>query len=226
LPTQSAYRSQTQDLFQALTSPLPLIPNATIDGYVNRARMQVASEGECVRTQAVLSILSGIRLYGFGALSVSPAADIAAIISVRSGFINGAGGPLEFRPYEWLSAYCLWSTAVGRPVSMAQQGQGQFGTLVFCPTPNAAYSAVFDTVGIPIPLVDDTTPDVIPYPWSDAVPFYAAWLCMMNAQRQADADSFFGRYEQIMMRLARMGATPSELPDNVPMDRGLRQQGG
>jgi hypothetical protein len=174
----------------------------------------------------MLSLVSGVEAYGFPQINISPGFAVASVIAVRSAFISGAGAPLEFRPFEWFAAYYLWSGTQGRPAIMTQQGQGSSGSLRFFPIPNAAYIGLLDTVCIPIPLVDDTTIDAIPYPWSDAVPFYAAWLCMMNAQRQSDADSFFGRYEQIMMRLARMGATPSELPDNVPMDRGLRQQGG
>jgi hypothetical protein len=174
----------------------------------------------------MLSLVSGVKAYDFSLQLFPSNVGVSSILAVRSGYISGSGAALDFRPFEWFSAYCKWSTAVGRPVSMAQQAQGAFGNLWFCPIPNAGYEAFFDAVGLPVNLADDTTPDAIPFPWSDAVPFYAAWLCMMNAQRQADADSFFGRYEQIMMRLARMGATPSELPDNVPMDRGLRQQGG
>jgi hypothetical protein len=226
VPVQSVYRSQTRDLFQALTSPLPLIPDGTIDLYVNRARSQVASEGECVRIHTALPLASGVREYPFSSQIISPSLAVSTVVAVRSGYISDAGVQLDFRPFEWFAAYCQWSSMPGRPITMTQRKQGTLGDLLFCPVPDAVYTVNLDAVGIPIDLLDDTTVDAIPFPWSDAVPFYAAWLCMMNAQRQAAADTFFGLYEQVMMRLARMGATPSELPSNVPMDRGLAQRGG
>jgi len=219
----TAYENATLQLFQALTSPVPLIPLSVIDGYINTARNQVAAEGECVRPGATLTLVNGTRAYNFSAM-VPVDANIASVLAVRSAVIIGSGS-IDIRPFEWFAAYYLSdATTVGLPRIAAQREQGAAGVVWLWPTPNSTAQIQFDAACLPIPLVDNTTPEALPYPWTDAVPFYAAWLAMMNAQRQADADAMFGRYEQVMMRLARMGATPSELPSSMPTDRGLAMQ--
>lgn len=37
------------------------------------------------------------------------------------------------------------------------------------------------------PLENDDDPEPIPYPWVDAVPYFAAWLCLLQQQRREDA---------------------------------------
>jgi hypothetical protein len=220
----TAYETATLQLFQAATSVVPLISTPQLDANINSARAQVAAEGECIRATGTLALTANVQGYPFSSISTGNPA-IPTVIAIRSCSIGPL--PLDVRGWEWFAAYYLGRSPVGSPRIVAQQGQGVSGTVFFSPIPNGALTAAFDAVCLPETLVDDSTPEAIPYPWTDAVPFWATWLCMMNAQRQADADMMFSRYEQIMMRLARMGVTPSELPSNMPMDRGLRlQQGG
>jgi hypothetical protein len=123
--------------------------------------------------------------------------------------------PLEIRSWEWFAAYYLGNPASGVPTVMAQEGQGLSGTFYFSPVPNAVGTASFDVACLPVPLVNDSTPEAIPALWTDAVPFYAAWLAMMQLQRQADAQVMLGRYKELAMR-GRQEATPTVLPDNLP----------
>jgi hypothetical protein len=211
-------------LFQAATSVVPLISTPQLDANINSARAQVAAEGECIRATGTLTLSPSVQGYAFSSITTGNPA-IPTVIAIRSCSIGPL--PLDVRGWEWFAAYYLGRSGNGSPRIVAQQGQGVSGTVFFAPIPTGSATASFDAVCLPEPLVDDSTPEAIPYPWTDAVPFWATWLCMMNAQRQADADMMFSRYEQIMMRLARMGSTPSELPSSMPMDRGLRlQQGG
>lgn len=220
----SQYENATQQLFQALTSTVPLIALSVIDDYINTARNQVAAEGQACRTEASLALSAGVRTYPFSAFTFGPTQ--SAVLAIRSGAIGTT--PLDVRGWEWFAQYYLPDPAVGPPRIVAQHRPGTLGNLTFFPTPSISTVAQFDAVCLPLVLVNDATPEALPYPWTDAVPFYAAWLCMMNAQRQADADMMFARYEQIMMRLAHMGVTPTELPSSMPADRGLRppQQAG
>ena len=76
-----------------------------------------------------------------------------------------------------------------------------------------------DSICIPVDLVDDTTPDAIPYPWTDAVPYYAAYICYMNSSRAADAMRMFsetqpfGQYQIFMRRARKMSEGSSKVPD-------------
>ena len=214
------YETLTQALLQAPSSPIPLIATATIDSYINIARNQVAADAECIRTLGTLALAANQQGYAFSSI-VTPgsAAGVGSVIAVRSAKIGGT--PIDIRQWEWFSQYHLGSGSSGTPVRLAQLSQSVNGTLYFDPTPNAAFTATFDVVCLPIPLVNDSTPEAIPQLWTDAVPFYASWLGMMSAQRQADAEQMYQRYERLVRR-GRQFATPSELPDNLPGGAGTQ----
>jgi hypothetical protein len=216
------YRRLTQALLQAPSSPVPLISQAAIDEYINLARTQTAAEGECIRAPALLSLAVGVpnyRFFDISAGATSIAGGVGGVIAIRSGRIGARR--LDIRPWEWFANYYLTSAAIGPPLHVGQQGQGLKGTLFFSPIPDTAVAAEFDAVCLPQPLFDDFTPEALPEIWIYAVPFYAAWLAFQSVQRQSDADAMFRRYKEMVMR-ARQGATPSQMPDNLPGGQGTK----
>jgi hypothetical protein len=46
-----------------------------------------------------------------------------------------------------------------------------------------------DLTCIPENLLNDQDPEPIPYPWTDAVSYWAGVLCLMQQQRTADAQA-------------------------------------
>ena len=220
----AAYLTQFNELIQAPNSPIPLISSANATVYINVARNQVAGEGECIRVPATLAIAAGTIEYPFSAISLTAVSGASAVISVRMGAIGGPNR-LAVRNWVWFFNYYLNSAVTGQPTAMAQLGQGEAGNLWFYPTPTAPVTATLDVVATPIALVDDTTVEAIPYPWTDAVPFYAAWLGMQNMQRQGDADKMLARYSALMRR-ARQMSSPSVLPGNLPGDMGTKDAAG
>jgi hypothetical protein len=219
----AAYLTQFNELIQAPNSPIPLISSANATVYINVARNQVAGEGECIRVPATLAIAAGTIEYPFSAISLTTVTGASAVISVRMGAITPQR--LALRNWVWFFNYYLNSAVSGVPTVMAQLGQGEAGNLWFWPTPAAPATANLDVVATPAPLVDDTTVEAIPYPWTDAVPFYAAWLGMQNMQRQGDADKMLARYSALMRR-ARQMSSPSVLPGNLPGDMGTKDAAG
>lgn len=219
----TAYQTAVNALIQAPTSPVALVPTATINLYINTARNQLAADAECIRTQGTLALSNGIQGYTFGNITLPSGVGFNEVITVRSALISGKN--LEVRPWEWFEAYYQGNGSSGTPTLMAQQGQGVFGSLSFSPTPNAAFTVTMDVCVLPIPLVDDSTTEAIPDLWRDAVPFYAAWLAMMQLQRQADAEMMMQRYKMLSMR-GRQLATPTELPENLPGGRGATMVAG
>lgn len=222
----TAYQTQFQNLIQAPSSPLPLISSAQATTYINAAREQVASDGECIRAPGSLVLTPGLQYAGFSLISPATAfaAGIGGAMSIRFAFIADGGPMLDIRSWEWFSAYYLQDATTGLPARVAQQGQGALGVLFFSPIPSLAYGIVVDAAWLPIPLVDDSTFEAIPYPWTDAVPFWAAWLGLMSLQRQADADMAMARYKELMAR-GRRDSTPSVLPSNLPGDLGAKLAG-
>jgi len=215
----TAYETAVQQLIQLV--PSGLIPTGTLDAYINTARNQLAADAECIRAPASLVFTPSQQSYSITALVTSGTGiSGSAAFTVRTA-VSPNVSAIEIRSWEWFAAYYLPLPASGTPTLMAQQGQGTATTLYFWPTPNSAAGVVFDVACLPIPLVNDSTPEAIPGLWTDAVPFYAAWLAFQQLQRQADAQLMLARYKELAQR-GRETATPSVWPDNLPGGAGAR----
>jgi hypothetical protein len=214
MPVLSAYVAQVQTL---LHDPFAqFYPVATLQGFINQGRQQVALEGECVRGIGSLSTVLSQQLYSNSAVTppTSPAG-ISSLIIPRSISFNpgtsltGALVTLEDRNWDWFNFYWLGiaAPAPSPPRAWCPFTIGVGGNFYIGPKPTGAFTLQVDGAWLPLNLVDDTTPDTIPFPWSDAVQFYAQWLAYKDAQRAKDADNAYNEYETFMRR-ARGGAIP------------------
>jgi hypothetical protein len=212
----SSYLSTTQSLIQSPQSPIPLVNSALLTQFVNLGRTQVALDAECVRgTASDTGIASGTLSMPISVLTVPSGA--AQAIVLRAATLQGV--KVDFRPFDWFQAYYLPvapASTIPTPV-IATIGQGE-RTIVYLSSP-AGGTLEADAVLLPSPLAGDSDPDLIPYPWTEAVPFYAAWYAYMAMQRQADAQLFLQRYTEIARR-GRTGTTSTNLPDNDPGGAG------
>jgi hypothetical protein len=86
------------------------------------------------------------------------------------------------------------------PAVFAQFGQGVNGSVYAYPIPNSPYQWEWDVCCTVAPLATDTDPEAIPFPWTDAVAYYAAYLALDGAQRLADAKRRYEQYEMYMKR--------------------------
>ncbi len=214
------YLTLTRALLQAPSSPVPLIPDATLTTYINNSRLQVAAQGACVRQYLGLPLVANTSQYNFTALT-GLSAGVGGVYHIRQLWyqLPGTTGTIWIpsRPFEYLSLFGQKNTPVGGPggpPSMwAQFGQGETGNLFVDPLPDQPYAAFADALGVPISLVDDTTAEAIPAIWTLAVPFYAAWFAFQSNQRQSDADMMLKRFQEQMM-LARNAANPDLLMEN------------
>lgn len=73
------------------------------------------------------------------------------------------------------------------PTVGSQYGQGVNGSLYLYPIASQAYPYECDCFCLPIDLVDDTTFEAIPQPWTDSIPYYAAYLAYLYMQQANDA---------------------------------------
>lgn len=113
---------------------------------------------------------------------------------------------------DFQANFRAWTTGyVGQPAVWAQYGQGVNGSIYLCPMPAQVLNMDWDCFCEPIALVDDTTVEALPFPWTDAVQYYAAHLAYANSQRQADADAMMKLYVDNMKR-ARAMSDPSFIP--------------
>ncbi|HSV26164.1 MAG TPA: hypothetical protein VLJ17_24460 [Xanthobacteraceae bacterium] len=222
------YETQTQRLLQNPAATKALYATSDLDSWINTARGQLAGETETIRAIGTLLTVPGTRSYPFSAIQFggSPAqTGIQGTLNVRRvGQQIGVGPGLKFlfvRSWEWFDHYHLNSPnpQVGPPVRWAQFGQGGSGTgsitgigagtavlsgsLLIDPIPDIQYTLSVDCVCYPQALAADTDIEAIPYLFTDAVPFFAAYYALLSAQtnaRLADAERYFGHYETFVER--------------------------
>jgi hypothetical protein len=235
----SYYLPQTMNLLQLPGSAASsLYTTANLTMWINIARGQVAGEGECIRQFGTINTVIGQQAYPFSGINtgVSATNGIQGVLSINSLSYNVGGGSLWMtpRPWPWFSLYNMNNAAPGNgpPTEWSQFGQGAApgsgngqasvggGSFYVSPAPDLAYTINCNAVCYPIPLVLDTDPEAIPYLWTDAVPFFAAYFALMSAQtgaRYSDAAQMYkGHYDEFMDRARKQS--------NAGVDRWLYSQ--
>jgi hypothetical protein len=199
--------------------------------WINSARGQLAGESESIRVVGTLAVTSGVNVCPFSSISLSGATGVASVLKVNAAWYQVASGQLWITPrtWEWFSQYYLNAPVPIKqaPQAWCQYGQGLNGTIYVWPTPNASYTFNLDCVCKPVDLVDDSTAEAIPYPWTDAVPYFASYLALLSAQsaqRQADAQRYFSMYQEFQNR-ARRFSTPSVLPGQYEASPNVTRMG-
>jgi len=219
----TAYLAATRRLLQNPQAPTSLYSDSDLTSYINTARGQIAGENECIRNAATLALVAAQRVYLFSAITLgSPSTGIQGVLNVRMAAYQVGNGErlMRTRGFEYFKTYFLNKPVQtpGPPAEWAQYGQGASGSLYVSPLPDGAYTLNLDTVCRPIDLADDTTAEAIPYPWTDCVPFFAAYYAYLGSQvpaRSADAERMFQRYEEFAAR-ARVISNPTVQPYIYP----------
>lgn len=225
----TAYLNAVTALLQQPPAPAGLYSTALLTTFINSARGQVAGESESIRVMGamVLSPSSFPAAQNFSSITLGGAAGVQGVINVRNIWWLTGGSRVWLTPeaFEWFSIYELNTTATpGPPVSWSQFGQGATaqgvpgssggGSLYIGPGADNTYHLELDCVCFPAALNNDSDPEAIPYLWTDAVPYFAAYSALLSAQtgmRSAQAEGMFKLYEVFMQR-ARKAGTPSVLP--------------
>lgn len=232
------YLTLTRSLLQNPAAPVTLYPDALLTNFINVSRGQIAGEGRCVRRIGTLSTVIGSRGgYPFSSIVFTDTA-VQGAINVRSILYNVGQGQkwIKGKSWEWFQFQRMNNPVPtsGAPTEWAQHAQGSAGTgsitgegtgtmssgsLFLDPLPDFVYTLNCDSTCYPIALVSDTDKEAIPYLWSDAVPYFAAYLALMSAQTSAriqQAQQLYALYEQFMQR-ARDFANPD--PNNYAYEQ-------
>lgn len=231
------YQQQTQRLLQNPAAPTSLYATADLTSYINTMRGQLAGDGQCIRRTGTLTVTIGQRNYNFSDIVISDPS-VAGVLNVRRilyGIGIGAGnvGGNKYvtpRPWEWFELYALNNPVPdqGAPKMWSQEQQGSAGTgsitnkgagtiitgtFWIDPLPDFPYVLSLECACYPIALAADTDAEAIPYIWTDAVPFGAAWYALLSSQtsaRMQDAEKYLSYYQMYAER-ARRGTNPDVL---------------
>jgi hypothetical protein len=199
----TAYVQQVQRLLHDTTGQFYQYQDIVY--YINVARGQVAVEGECTRALTSLTTVIGQQEYLISSLGSLPSGVQAALV-VRGLYANGK--TLEARPWDWFANLYFGTGAVPAIPVWSQLGVGSSAAIYIAPVPTSIVVYQADAVLQPVALVTDADTEIIPYPWTDAIPYYAAYLAYMDAQRTQDAQLLLQMYTLFTNR-ARKITTPT-----------------
>ena len=140
---------------------------------------------------------------------------VKSIIGVQSVSISwGAFKPtLRWIPWSAMQAY-LRSTNVAAqnfPNYWSQYAQGVTGSIYVWPVPILQAQMEWDCYCLPLDLASDSDVEALPYPWSDSVPYYAAFLAFQSVQDRDSATYMLAEAKRTM-REGRSFTSPAMVP--------------
>lgn len=86
------------------------------------------------------------------------------------------------------------------PTFASQFGQGAGGSFFAYPWPSQTYQWEFDCLCLPADLVNDNSAEVIPQPWDDLVPYWAAHLAFLELQNMNAAEYYSKKFDELLIR--------------------------
>lgn len=194
-------------------------------GYITGTTTTVTATGSTSGSNATftttidnsLTTVPGQEVYKFStantlAQTVAGVSQIIGVFSISCAWgANAAMKPTlgqktwsEFQAY-----YRSYNSGIQNyPTIWAQYAQGVIGSIYVWPIPSQYSQMDWDCYCTVIPLVDDTTAEAIPYPWTDCVKYYAAMLAYRNAQRENDASGMQKEFEAKLREATAMSQPP------------------
>ena len=194
-------------------------------GYITGTTTTVTAAGSTSGTNATftttidnsLTTQPGQEVYKFStantlAATFSGVQSVIGVVSVACAWgANAAMKPI-LQPMIWSEFQAYFRSynngMQNYPTIWSQFAQGVNGSIYVWPLPSQYSQMDWDCYCIPVDLVDNTTAEAIPYGWTDCVPYYAAYLAYLDAQRGEDADRMFKTYTMYMKRARSFSETP------------------
>jgi hypothetical protein len=119
----------------------------------------------------------------------------------------------DYQPFSQFNAQNRFFTSYNsRPGVFTCYGQN---TVYMRPIPDQAYVTEWDTITTPPAMVKASDAEVLLYPYTEAVPFYAAWKAKYKEQSYSESDLFMAEYRKTLLR-----AVAASFPPRQPSQYG------
>lgn len=203
----NTYIADTQDLLNDPNGQFFKLPR--LISYINKARRRIAAASGCLRVVPAGTLtVPNQEIYplaAFTALAQGALPGVESILFCRSisigigghwqnGEIVGGSWKPMWRRIPWSDFQARFRIygrtfygTISDPGWWAQLGEGAAAQIYLAPIPGMSNPMELDLTCIPAPLATDQDPEPIPYPWQDAVAYWAAVLCLLQQQRKDDA---------------------------------------
>lgn len=177
-----------------------------IIAYVNQAMQQRDRDSGQSRLVQTVNLVVNQNLYTY---PTAATADVYGIVVIFGNTRYRIGE----RPYsEASSIYQPTTTYIGLPQVFAKFGANK---VYIAPKPSQAYVSEWDTLIISSALVNTSDTDPLPYPWTDPIPYLAAFFARLALQQYEEAQQHKQTYDMRMSEIAG-GVRGMYIPNPYP----------
>ena len=178
------------------------------DGYFQPQITIVDPTGSGAQIQPVMSPLNtlniGQEVYNFSDIYLGNWPGVDAVHAIKSASVIYANYRYSLPQYSFseyqakIRQYPFSYQYV--PTFFSQYGQGAGGSLYAYPLPSQTYQWEFDCFCLPTDmLLDNSIPEAIPQPWTDAGPYMAAQLAYMELQNWNAAKYYQSEFDRMTL---------------------------
>ena len=174
--------------------------NTQLTGYINDARNQIARDTKCLRQITSVTLTAGVEQYTIATLadSLGLAPYIVDVMNIDL-YWGSTRYSLSYAAWTVFNANLrYWQNLQQRPIAYSRMGGL---SIYFGPVPDQAYVTDWTVSIQPQPLVTDTTVEQIPIPFTDAVPFWAAYQAKFYEQAMGEAAIFENEYNKRIRKI-------------------------
>lgn len=187
--TLSGYITQTRRLLHDVNGNF--WTDAELTDYINDGRNTLVRDTGCNRVLQSYTVPSGVETVDFSVLPEGT--NTIDVINVNLYWGNSRI-PLYYLAWTDFNAQLrYWQNYTGRPIAYSMYGPKK---LFIGPTPDQSYVMEFDTVVEVDPMVTGAEVEVLAAPFTEAVPFYAAYIAKYQEQSYGEAEIFDQQYNK------------------------------
>lgn len=165
-----------------------------LSDYINLGRKQVSLHTGCLRKLEAVEFLQDTETYDLADFTTLGE---RALDLVNLTVIWGTQRiPMLWAPWTVFNAqYRMWTTNRQRPAIWANYGTSPVNAKYYVqPVPDTDYDGEADIIYSPADLVDDAQEDELAYPFTEPVPYYAAYIAKQKQQAYGEAQGFLQNY--------------------------------
>lgn len=157
-----------------------------------------------VSVSALNQLNQGQEVYNFADVDLSPFPGVESIFAIKSVSILFSNFRYSLSCYSFSTYQALirqwaqqWQYV---PAVCAQYGQGVAGSFYMYPIPSQAYQMEWDCFCLPSDLTTNDSDEALPMPWTEAVPYYSAYLSFLSLMNFNAAKFYLEQFDMFCNR--------------------------
>jgi len=191
--TLSGYITETRRLLHDVNANF--WTNEELTDYINDGRNHLIQDTGCNRILQTYTTVYNVETIDFAAL---PEGTNTIDVLTTNLYWGNSRVPLYYMAWSNFNAQLrFWQNYTGRPVGFSMYGPKK---IFIGPKPDQAYLIELDTVVLKEPLTDADPVETLPTPFTEAVPFYAAYIAKYQEQSYGEAEILKQEYQKHVMQ--------------------------